>query len=151
HLERRMIAVIDCGLSALKLSLVDERGIVTDSVGEGYPTRRTSDRAEQDPDDWWLALVRATHRLRRRDGVRAIVPTGHMHGLVLLDGSGRPLFPCLTLHDRRGADDMLRIDPRWFRETTGHVLDPSLPLTKLLWLRNTNPALLARVAAVLAP
>lgn len=146
-----MIAVIDCGLSALKLSLLDEHGAAVEVISESYPTRHAADRAEQDPQDWWHALGRATHKLKRRTEVRALVPTGHMHGLVLLDASDRPLLPCLTLHDRRGAAEINSLDARSFYETTGQVLDASLPITKLLWLRRTDHELLARSASILAP
>ena len=146
-----MIAVIDCGLSSLKLSLIDEHGSSIEVATERYPTRYAAERAEQDPGDWWRALVRAASRLQRRSKIRALVATGHMHGLVLLGARSRPLLPCLTLHDRRGAELMSDLDPDWFYTKTGQLLDASLPITKLLWLRQARPELLARATCLLAP
>lgn len=146
-----MIAVIDCGLSSLKLSVVDERGRSVETVAESYPTSRSDGRAEQDPADWWRALVRATSRLKQREAIEAIVPTGHMHGLVLLGADDEPLLPCLTLHDRRGAGAMTLVDASRFYESTGQVLDPALPMTKLLWLETHERETLRRASAILAP
>jgi xylulokinase len=146
-----VILVIDCGLSAVKISIADGDGRLVAWERAPYPTVRRTEVSEQDPADWWGALERAVARVPHRRDVSVIVATGHMHGLVLVDKALRPLVPCLTLHDRRGAEYLARFDPERFRLTTGELLDASLPLAKLLWLAHEQPELLDRAAALLAP
>lgn len=146
-----MILVVDCGLSSVKLTVFSRDGARVEHARESYPTMLRGDRAEQNPLDWWRALGVAAARLGRLCEVEIVVPTGHMHGLVLVDLSGDPLLPCLTLHDRRGGSTLATLDAATFHATTGQLLDPALPLAKLRWLGETNPELLSRAAAVLAP
>jgi sugar (pentulose or hexulose) kinase len=148
---RGVILVIDCGLSFLKIALASPEGTIVHSDREPYATRRGDGRAEQDPADWWRALTAVIARMPSRSAVEMIVPTGHMHALVLTGADAQPLLPCLTLHDRRGAELLREFDPIGFTACTGQLLDASLPLAKLLWLADTHPELLDRTAALLAP
>lgn len=146
-----MILVIDCGLSFLKIALATHDGEILHSDREPYPTTGGNGRAEQDPEDWWRALTALIARMPARSEVDVIVPTGHMHALVLTAADAQPLLPCLTLHDRRGEELLRELDPAEFTAATGQLLDASLPLSKLLWLARTHPELLDRAAALLAP
>lgn len=146
-----MILVIDCGLSAVKLSVADTDGQLIASIRVPYPTARRGEACEQEPADWWDAIHRAVMQLPQRKQITVIVPTGHMHGLVLVDEALRPLLPCLTLLDRRGAEHLGRLAPEAFQLATGEILDASLPLAKLLWLAEKQPELVEGAAALLAP
>jgi xylulokinase len=146
-----VILAVDCGLSAVKLTLATREGAVVQVEREPYPTSFARDRAEQQPGDWWRALQVACRRIEKRGRVELIVPTGHMHGLVLLDRAGDPVLPCLTLHDRRGEELLRAFDPLAFQVATGQFLDASLPLAKLLWLADAHAELLARATVLLAP
>jgi xylulokinase len=146
-----VILVIDCGLSAVKISVADTDGRVVARERAPYTTLHQHDVSEQQPADWWGALESALARAPHRREISVVVATGHMHGLVLVDDALRPLLPCLTLHDRRGAEHLARFDPERFRLATGEILDASLPLAKLLWLADKQPELLDRATALLAP
>jgi fructokinase len=81
---------IDLGTSELKLALLEGHRLVA-SVGEPVITARPQPHwVEQNPADWWMALDAAMLRMRAAHpvamaGVRAIGPSGQMHGAVLLD------------------------------------------------------------------
>ena len=122
-------------------------GRVVQVEREPYPTRFDGISAEQDPAGWWRALRAACGRIEGRRQIEVVVPTGHMHALVLVDGAGRPVLPCLTLHDRRGEELLDALDAAAFRETTGQFLDASLPVSKLLWLGANHPELMAQSGA----
>lgn len=68
-----------------------------------------------------------------------------MHGLVGSDGDGRPTTSLLTWADSRATQDAaaLRGTPegRRLHQETGTPIHPMSPLTKLLWLRRAEPAL----------
>jgi len=72
--------------------------------------------AEQDPDDWWRAILAASGRLRERHPeqyarVTAICMSSQWGGLVPVDAEGRPVHPALTWMDSRGS--------RYSQELTG--------------------------------
>jgi xylulokinase len=146
-----MIGVVDCGLSSVKVSLIAGDGSVVERTTEPYLTHFDGLRAEQDPEEWWRALSAATARLENASKIEVIVPTGHMHALVVLDADERALIPCLTLHDRRAIEDVAGLDASWFYDLTGQLLSPSLPFAKLLWLQRLSNDVLRQARTLLAP
>jgi xylulokinase len=146
-----VILTIDCGLSSIKVALATSDGRIVDSARAPHPTVRGPGRAEQDPDGWLSALAAALARIERRSEADVIVPTGHMHALVLVDEAAQPVLPCLTLQDLRGAAQIASLDGDAFHAVTGQTLDASLPVAKLVWLRDEHPELLRRAHTMLAP
>ena len=64
--------------------------------------------AEQEPDDWWRAIVTASRNLRERlpaeyAQVAAICMSSQWGGLVPVDAAGRHLHPALIWMDARGG------------------------------------------------
>lgn len=160
-----MILVLDLGTSRLKSTLFSPEGKVLACESASYPTEAPYPTwAEQDPERWWSAMIRATRaalatiQYDPRDGSGSTVGigvTGQMHGLVLLDRSGTPLAPCLTLQDVRAVPEVNAIDRDLgagrVYAITGARLDPASPAAKLRWLSHHRPELIARTAAVLSP
>ena len=63
---------------------------------------------ESDPEVWWNALREAVTAGLKESGtdasaVTGIAVAGQQHGLVVLDGTGRPLRPALLWNDTRSA------------------------------------------------
>jgi xylulokinase len=91
----------------------------------------------------------------RGDDVAAIGLTGQMHGLVLLDGSDRVLRPAILWNDQRTADacDDIReaVGPARLIGITGNDAVTGLTAPKLVWVRDHEPDVWARVAHVLLP
>ena len=80
---------IDLGTSTVKLMLVDEKGDIVNSVTREYPLAFPhSGWSEQDPADWWEAVVPGMLELLKgfdAAQVKGIGAGGQMHGLVALD------------------------------------------------------------------
>src|ERR1700687_4395039 len=73
----------------------------------GGPGRRphpetTPPRSEQEPADWWEALVQAVHEAARYD-LAAISVAGQQHGLVVLDGDAQVVRPAKLWNDTESA------------------------------------------------
>jgi xylulokinase len=97
--------------------------------------------AEQDPNEWLAATVRALGEVRRSvDGgvVRAIAFGSQLDGLVVVDADGAPTGPALIWMDRRAQEQCdavaARIDPQRLRKLTGCNLDPGHVAAKIAWV-----------------
>ena len=152
---------IDVGTTGSKALLIDADGAVKASATTEYPMFTPQLLwAEQNPADWWSATVTSIRRVLDQGGVQAgqvagVGLTGQMHGLVLLDGAGEVLRPCIMWNDQRtaaqcaaitrkvGAENVLRL--------TGNPVLPGFTAPKIAWVREHEPDTYARVAKVLLP
>lgn len=109
HLQYEYIIAIDHGTSGLKVALVSTTGLIFDFEFSPTPTYYfPGGGAEQDPEDWWQALLTATKRLLakvnvQRDNIIAISVSSTFSSTVAVDRDGNPLMNCLTWMDSRGA------------------------------------------------
>jgi xylulokinase len=153
-----MLLAHDLGTTGDKASLHDDDGRLVAAVTVTYPTvYGPGGVAEQDPADWWRAVGEATRRLLAdtgvaADAVRGVGFSGQMMGAVLLDADYRPVRPaiiwadhrstaqCRTLLDRVGMEQTYQI--------TGHRVNPTYSLSKVMWVRDNEPDTFAGVAHV---
>jgi xylulokinase len=152
---------IDVGTSGSKAILIGADGAVKASATTEYPLYTPQPLwAEQSPSDWWTATVTSIKQVLQQGGVAAadvagVGLTGQMHGLVLLDAQGEVLRPCIMWNDQRtaaqcaaitekvGLDNVLRL--------TGNPILPGFTAPKIVWVREHEPQVYARVAKVLLP
>jgi len=144
---------LDVGTTALKGVAVSEDGRVEARAEEPYPLASPRPGwTEQDPELWWEACGRVLRRLGAAD---AIGLSGQMHGLVLLDADLRPIRPAILWNDGRTAAQCARIEQTLGREElialTGNRALTGFTAPKLLWVREHEPELYARVRHVLLP
>lgn len=148
HTRDSLILGVDLGTSSLKALAIDARGAIIASAMRAYPLHRPQPGwAEQDPNDWWHALLGAIAALQAAGvplaSIAAIGLSGQMHGLVLLDAHGAPTGPCHTWADTRCVAEAARIERRLGRQRllqiTGSLANTSATAAKLLWLRRHQP------------
>jgi xylulokinase len=153
-----MIVAHDLGTSGNKASLHDDQGRLVDAVTAGYPvTYRGDTDSEQDPDDWWRAVVETTRQLLAKNDVRpgsvhGICVSGQMMGTVALDRAGNPVRPAMIWSDQRSTEQTRKLleardADTWYR-ITGHRMAPTYTLPKLLWIRDNEPGLFRQTAHV---
>lgn len=118
--------------------------------------KTTSPRSEQSPEAWWQALLAAFGELAPYlPRIAAVSVGGQGHGLVMLDGDGRPLRDAKLWNDTESAPDAARLCERlsaadWARRT-GSVPAPALTVSKLAWTERVHPGLLAQARHVMLP
>ena len=152
---------LDISTTATKAVVIDQAGaVVAVGVSEyGYeiPQPRWS---EQDPGLWWdgtVAAIRSALAEARiaGDDVAAVGLTGQMHGAVLLDSAGAVLRPAILWNDQRTADacDEIRraVGPERLITITGNDALTGFTAPKLVWVRDHEPDVWARVRHVLLP
>ncbi|NPV67365.1 MAG: xylulokinase [Anaerolineae bacterium] len=151
---------LDIGTSSAKAVLFDPEsaGIVA-VAGREYPVLKPApDRAEQEPQTWWQAVVSATQEViaaARRTDVAAISFSGQMHGTVLLDAAGEPLGPAIIWADQRSAAECEALTavlgPERYAGLAGTLPAVGFMGATLLWLARHEPERLARTHRVVFP
>jgi len=107
--DKKFVLAIDHGTSGVKTSIVTTDGSVIDSEFEKTPIYFLDHGgAEQDPEDWWNALVTTAKRLLQkefvpRDSIVACCVSSTFSTTVAVGEEGRHLANALTWADSRGA------------------------------------------------
>ncbi len=152
---------IDIGTSGSKALLINPSGEVLVSVNNEYPMATPRPLwAEQDPADWWQATVKSIKEVMHKAVVKAvdiagIGLTGQMHGLVLLDGQGEVLRPCIMWNDQRTAVQCASVTAHVGLENvlrlTGNQILPGFTAPKIKWVEENEPQVYQKIARVLLP
>ena len=153
-----MIVSHDLGTTGDKATLVRPDGTVVAACTSTYPTDfGPRGKAEQDAEGWWSAVCRATRELLERTGtaateVEVVSFSGQMMGAVLLDGEGEPVRPAIIWADTRSVSEAAVLVDRVGMEQgyriTGHRLNPTYSLSKVMWVRANEPAAFERADKV---
>ncbi|KPJ57745.1 MAG: xylulose kinase, partial [Planctomycetes bacterium DG_58] len=152
---------IDIGTSGTKSVICDFRGKILATATAEYPVSTPRPGwSEQDPELWWTATVKTVRRLLKDSGVHGkdvagVGLSGQMHGAVLLDAKDRVLRPAILWNDQRSAaecDEIMRIiGPKRIIRLLANPALVSFTATRILWVRNHEPKVYAKIASVLLP
>ena len=150
------------GTSGAKCILVDDKGAVLASSTQEYPlyTPRPG-WAEQNPEDWWDAVVRGLKVILPKanvpkDQIAGVSFSGQMHGLVALDKDLNVIRPAILWCDSRTQKQC-----DWITEKAGG-LSGLLTYTnnqmlagytggKLIWFKEEEPELFAKMTRFICP
>ena len=153
---------MDVGTGGTRAVVVDGEGkLIAGASSEHEPFKTAHPGwAEQDPGDWWRA-AQASIRValaaapEPQEPIAAIGLTGQMHGAVMLDENGAVLRPALIWCDTRTQPEC-----DWLTEKIGYerlielTCNPALPnftVTKLLWVREHQPEIFAKIRHIMCP
>ena len=150
---------IDLGTSAVKLLLMDGDGAIRRIVSREYPLYFPHPGwSEQNPEDWIAAVEDGIRELTDgvdRSRIAGIGAGGQMHGLVALDQEDHVLRPAILWNDGRTQQetDYLNqaVGKKKLTEWTGNIAFAGFTAPKLLWMKNHEPELFARIAKVMLP
>ncbi len=150
---------LDIGTSAVKAVLAGQDQHIVASASVAPATSRPRELwSEQDPDDWWRAVLCAVADLRSQAGadwrgVKAIGLSGQMHGAVLLDRNNRPIRPAILWNDGRAHAEAAELQRRvpMIGEIAGVLPMAGFTAPKLLWLKTHEPEAFAAIAKILLP
>jgi xylulokinase len=156
--DEKFILAFDHGTSGMKTALVSMKGEVKGFTVDEYEMFHfEAGCAEQDPEDWWNALIKTTHSLIDQNKINpenivAIVTSNQMDGTIPIDKQGNPLHNCISWMDTRGATSIekhfggifggykLFKVLNWIGRTGGAPgLSGKDILAHILWLRDEHP------------
>lgn len=155
--DDRYVLGIDLGTESARAGIFDLEGRAVAAAATTYGlTHPRPGWAEQDPDEWWSALVTSVREAMEQAGAGADRIAGLSVDattctVVALDGSGRHLRPAIMWMDVRASEQARRIgesrDParRYNAGGSGPVSAEWLP-SKLLWLKEKEADTYERAA-----
>ncbi|MBQ4304815.1 MAG: xylulokinase, partial [Lachnospiraceae bacterium] len=150
---------IDLGTSATKFLLVSEDGSIASTVtkeyGLSFPHPGWS---EQEPADWWKAVLEGIPELIRdvdRSQIAGIGLGGQMHGLVVLDERDEVIRPAILWNDGRTGKQVDYLNETIGRDFlsahTGNIAFAGFTAPKILWMKENEPEKFARIKKIMLP
>jgi xylulokinase len=153
------VLVADLGGTHFRAALVDRSGAtIAQSSRSSTPSEADPDgRSEVAPDSWWHTLLALAAELADRApaafaSVEAVALSAITRTQVLIDAHGHPLRDAPTWRDTRAtatAAELVAHLPPHHPETA--QINAFHPLARLAWLKQHEPHLFSRAAAVLEP
>jgi len=147
---------IDIGTSGVKAVIVDDAGhILTESHSPLEVHRPKPLQSEQAPSDWWKATNQAVLALDGtcRKSVKSVGLAGQMHGATLLGDDDKVLRPAILWNDGRSSAQCAAMETSVpdLRQIAGNCAMPGFTAPKLLWVKNHEPDIFAKIKKVLLP
>jgi xylulokinase len=142
------VLALDLGTGRLKAGLVGLDGTIRAWAIGPYETVTDGEWTEQDPTDWWDALVGEMRRLRVADPrarVVAIAVVGQGPTCVPVDRAGVPTRRAILWLDRRAGSETAELAERLGVRPWLLGITPAA-----LWVERYEPAVAARTAHYLA-
>ena len=109
------IATYDVGTTAVKGVLVSSDGEIKTSELVQIKTYFQQDYKEQKPDDWFDAFCQIGKKFTSHvgaDKIKAVIMSGQMQDLILVDEAGRPLRDAILYSDARAGLEAAKIQAR---------------------------------------
>lgn len=138
----------DLGTGGVKSVLVDGSGrLVAEAMATYSLSHPRAGWAEQDPGDWWRAVVETTRQLVAdvdTTTVRAMCFAGQMLALAPLDAAGEPTRPAISWLDGRAGDEARAMTRRMGGQKILRLLAGASPtgkdiVAKIAWIRRHEP------------
>jgi len=153
---------IDIGTSGTKTVLFDENGHgLASYTGEYGMLQPQNGWAEQNPEDWWQAVVDGIKAVLAKANVDAaaiagIGLSGQMHGMTLLDKNDQVLRPAIIWCDQRTAVECQEIEEIMGGRDKVIAITANPALTgftagKIRWVQKHEPEIYEKVAHILLP
>ena len=157
-MDRHILIGGDFGTNGLKLLAFDTRSdrAVAETY-QPYPVHVPApNQAEHDPKDWWHAFARSVTDLRSQGvdpkRVAALALSCHVPTIMPMDGDGTILGNGIIWADYRSEPQCRRLEAEHadaLCKVNPTALRPHQMISKILWLKETQPELYRRTACFL--
>ena len=153
----RLLLGIDYGTGGCKTTVLDETGRFVGEASTEFATYHDHPGwSEQEPSDWWDALVASLKKLAAKgidlSSIAACALDGSTHNAVLLDAAMRPVRRTIMWTDQRATAECDALRAGWGEKvfsTCYQMPAPTWTLPQLMWLKTNEPDVLKRTEHVL--
>jgi len=151
---------IDLGTSSVKVILVNEIGKIIAKSSERYAIYSPHPGwAEQSPEEWWKATIKAINKVLNQARVNSwqiqgVGISGQTHGTVVVDKNLLPLRNAIIWMDRRSVPQVKKLKEKFgerLTHTAGLPVSCGFMAPSLLWIQENEPLLWNRIYKVLLP
>ena len=170
--EKKFILAIDHGTGGPKAAIVSTHGEVLEWAFQEVPLHLIKGGgAEQDPDDWWNAILKTSKKVIDSgcvpvENIVGICNTSQWNGTVALDKDGNHLMNAIIWMDSRGAPYIEKLHKsliqvsgyslikvlKWLKRTGGApTLSGKDTSAHILWLKNERPDIYNKTYMFLEP
>ena len=150
---------IDIGTSACKVAVFDRNGKVLAAASGDYPVYYPQEGwAEQNPEEWWDAVCRASKETIQKadikpDEIAGIGIDGQSWSAIAIDKEGKVLTNTPIWMDTRAQSICDRLNQEIGAEkifdVAGNSLQPSYSTAKILWYKENLPEVYAKIDKIL--
>jgi xylulokinase len=141
----KLIATFDFGTTAVKCVVLDEKQSVVFSAKHQINTFHVGLFHEQDPDEWYAAFCDLAKSFFEKgflpSDILGLVFSGQMQDLIFVDSEGKNLRKAILYNDQRGEAYVNQIPPS-LQDVTSISMNGSIPLAKLLWMKENQGTVL---------
>ncbi|SDP22459.1 xylulokinase [Rhodoferax sp. OV413] len=159
---RDCVIGVDIGTQSTKAVLVRADGTILAQYAQSYQVETPKPLwAQQWPDVWLDAVVTCINGVLAQvtpaqAAIKSICVSSLYGGSgIPVDARGEALYPCLIWMDRRAQDEVHwvrdHVDLERLFDITGNGVDSYYGYTKMLWLREKEPAVWAKTQQFLPP
>ena len=155
----RLLLGIDIGTSGCKAAIFSESGQLISSETQPYDVIYPKEGwAEQDPNEWWDAVVKAVKSLLSNSGIdpsdiKAIGIDGQSWSAIPIDQEGNVLVNTPIWMDTRASDICRRlkdeIGEQEIFNLCGNPIEPMYTLPKILWYKENMPEVYKKTYKIL--
>ena len=150
---------IDLGTSAVKMILMDEQGVIHNTVSREYPLMFPQPGwSEQNHEEWRGAVLDGIPELIRgfdASLIKGIGCGGQMHGLVMLDKNNEIIRPAILWNDGRTEKEVEYLNEvigkKRLSELTANIAFAGFTAPKILWMKKNEPENYARISKIMLP
>jgi xylulokinase len=158
--SEKYVLSFDAGTSSVKALLIDNNGTVLSHYIKAYPFYSPKPGwMEQDPADYWQAVVRSTRQIVTETGINVrqiggLVFTTQAMGIIPIDKDGNVLRRNITWIDGRAEEEAIWFMKRFFgrrifKTLIGIEVTGKDVLPKLLWFRKKEPEIYKKTDKIL--
>ncbi len=146
---------IDIGTSSCKVAVFNENGKIIDAKNGKYDViYQKVGWAEQNPEDWWNAIVSAIKELNvSKENIKGIGIDGQSWSAIPIDREKNVLCNTPIWFDTRATDICNKVKEEFgenpFFEISGNPFEPSYTLPKILWYKENMPEVYEKMDKVL--
>ena len=152
---------IDIGTSGTKTVLFDRDANPITAKTFEYPLYQEQNGwAEQEPEDWWNAVVQGVQAVLQASGVdvadiKGIGLSGQMHGLVILDSEDNVIRPAILWNDGRTTKETNYLNnvigKDKLSQYTANIAFAGFTAPKILWVKENEPENFKKIAKIMLP